>query len=221
MSWLRAMSCAPVRQGMRDILFLGGGGIVRAIISPTTSITSNTSTTTQAANNRASLGAARAGTHWGWASATERDGSQPTGNAPSGPRPPTVLRPFKAESLPIGTRASAAGGPYSEIVEITKHNQNAISGAVEQRSMPQDIHCLRAPRETLQHMERMASMLGRSESEVWAEAARDWLARRDNAIALLDADSSVGLSRLRSRDDRDDEPPPAAPAALPLPLRPV
>ena len=44
-------------------------------------------------------------------------------------------------------------------------------------------------------MAEMAQVMGRSEDEIWAEAAREWLMRRM----------------------RDDEPPPTTPAAAPLP----
>lgn len=39
--------------------------------------------------------------------------------------------------------------------------------------------CLRAPVELLSQMSEAARALGRSESEVWVEAAREWLRRRE------------------------------------------
>lgn len=50
---------------------------------------------------------------------------------------------------------------------------------------------LRVPREVLRLMAEAAWAAGRSEEEIWIEAAREWLRRRT----------------------RDDEPPPTAPAA--------
>jgi hypothetical protein len=50
---------------------------------------------------------------------------------------------------------------------------------------------MRVPREVLRLMAQAAWAAGRSEEEIWIEAAREWLLRRT----------------------RDDEPPPTAPAA--------
>lgn len=57
---------------------------------------------------------------------------------------------------------------------------------------------LRVPRDVLRCMAEAAWAAGRSEEEIWIEAAREWLRRRI----------------------RDDEPPPTTPAAAwPLPPR--
>jgi hypothetical protein len=57
--------------------------------------------------------------------------------------------------------------------------------------------CLRAPVEVLRQMSAAARGLGRSESEVWVEAAREWLRKREGApgappAAAAPAIASVG-----------------------------
>ena len=71
--------------------------------------------------------------------------------------------------------------------------------------------CLRAPVEVLREMSAAARGLGRSESEVWVEAAREWLRRREGepgappAAAAPVVASSVAAPRRISRlwDDID------------------
>jgi len=191
------MTGASERQGARDILFLGGGGVVRALIPGATSPVREDCVVARQPHGDTNLGTARAGTRWAWAAPTERSNSLAQ-QEPSDPIRP-MLRPFNAESRPTPSDTWAhATRPYT---------QNATSGGGAGVA-PQDIHCLRAPRDTMRQMELVAARLGRSESEVWAEAAREWLDHRAGVIMLRD-------------DDRDDEPPPAAPAALPQPLRPT
>ena len=224
MTWLRLMTCAPERQSAGDILFLGGGGVVRAFVSSATSAAARQSQT-----DDTGLGTAHAGTHWGWAISSERNGAQPAAQRTSAPVP-SVLRHFTAESgakHSISVSDSALHNRVGSDHRLDTWSATATTAATSAtvataaHITTPDIHCLRAPRETLRQMKWVAAELGRSESEVWAEAAHEWLARREGAIYLLDDEPCVRLSGSRAvEDDRDDEPPPAAPAALPLPLRP-
>ena len=182
MSWLRLMIPTPERQSAGDILFLGGGSVRTLVPSAAQSSIPTT-------DQRGSLGTARAGTHWTWATPTRSDDAR---------RGPVALptQPF-GEGGPSSRRSAKRDYPWP-----SGHEPASATVAVAQ-----DIHCLRTPRDTMRQMELVAARLGRSESEVWSEAAHEWLARRAGVVMLFD-------------DDRDDDPPPAAPTALPLPLRP-
>ena len=72
--------------------------------------------------------------------------------------------------------------------------------AAEERSEPRRIatsaSAVRIPEGVLRTMRKAAWSAGRTESEIWAEAAREWLMRRA----------------------RDDEPQPPTPAAAALPV---
>lgn len=73
------------------------------------------------------------------------------------------------------------------------------AGAISPTSIRDDGHAvathLIVTRELRAEMAEMALAMGRSEDEIWAEAAREWLIRRM----------------------RNDEPPPTTPAAAPIP----
>jgi hypothetical protein len=59
----------------------------------------------------------------------------------------------------------------------TAPSKNARDGARQQPARRPEAVRLSAPSETLRRMARAARALGRAESDVWVEAAREWLQR--------------------------------------------
>jgi hypothetical protein len=88
---------------------------------------------------------------------------------------------------PLSRRAPATNLPVTLPAARERHERHERHAAVTKR-----VH---VSRELRAEMAQMARALGRSEDEIWAEAAREWLLRRM----------------------RNDEPPPTTPAAASLP----
>ncbi|HEU0027146.1 MAG TPA: hypothetical protein VFQ25_08525 [Ktedonobacterales bacterium] len=78
-----------------------------------------------------------------------------------------------ASSLDVGSLGSAIAGPWSWDERASAPTEVGAHAAPRQ---PAGVR-LNAPARTLRRMAEAASVLGRSESDVWVEAAREWLLR--------------------------------------------
>lgn len=99
----------------------------------------------------------------------------------------SVPRTQPSQTRSLGAATADArwrwASPHAGTVSSATHDENTVAAR------------LIVTRELRADMAEMALAMGRSEDEVWAEAAREWLMRRM----------------------RNDEPPPTTPAAAPSP----
>jgi len=116
---------------------------------------------------------------------------------PSGERV-TSLRPIGGAVSGLGTARAGERWRWAP-VRVELRPQGATTAA-DERSQPRRVatsaSAVRIPEGVLRTMREAAWNEGRTESEIWAEAAREWLMRRA----------------------RDDEPQPPTPAAAALPV---
>lgn len=98
----------------------------------------------------------------------------------------SVSAPAAARSFGVvaggGLGSATAGSQWAwaetpATTPVTTPARAAVAPPV--RVAARDISCVRAPAELLSRMSAMARAQGRSESDVWVEAAREWLRRRE------------------------------------------
>jgi hypothetical protein len=117
---------------------------------------------------------------------------------PSGERMVSV-RPLGGATDAGGLGTARAGDRWRWApvrVELRPRGAGAADGRSEPRRIATSASAVRIPEGVLRTMREAAWSAGRTESEIWAEAAREWLMRRA----------------------RDDEPQPPTPAAAALPV---
>lgn len=85
-----------------------------------------------------------------------------------------------------GLGSAQAGGRWAW-ADAPARPQTAATTTVDVRAAEREGACLRAPVDLLSRMSEAARALGRSESEIWVEAARDWLNRHELALATAPA----------------------------------
>jgi hypothetical protein len=118
------------------------------------------------------LGSAYPGSSWAWATpATQRHHTQPAAVRKPLPAPPTTPMVLPLRSLPVppaqvpGRHAQRFGAPPPAPRALP---QVPVSAARTELPMP---------RALLSAMSEAATIVGRSESDIWADAAREWLQR--------------------------------------------
>ncbi len=110
----------------------------------------------------------------------------------------SVSAPVAAKSFGVAARGglgSASAGSqwmWSE-AHAARPAPAPTSRAIHTAS--RDVSCVRAPVELLCRMSEVARAQGRSESEVWVEAAREWLRRREIEPVTPPAPPATASSR--------------------------
>ena len=199
MSWFTPMALPRQPQSGQEmwlcgsrIVFLGGESI-RALTPP--------------AQSGASLGAAEAAATWQWSQPHRASATASAPAVSSGHDEVVAMQRRWSHEARLAVSERRAEPQYEPQQNFQKPQDTVVgigSATVAHAVDVSDATRLSVPREALRRMAQAAQATNRSESEIWAEAAREWLARRVRSV----------------EDGTDNEPPPAAPAAASLPLRP-
>lgn len=145
------------------------------------------------------LGSAQAGSRWGWAEPQ----TQPPMVASLPATSQGWARPLAPHAWPGTPTAASALAPTWPATTTRRaapsDGASAITRRQEPSSAPNVIAESTAPGLAVAIAEA-AQLLGRDESAIWAEAAREWLGHHLGLVAI-------------GADDAHDDPPPTAPAA--------
>ncbi len=151
------------------------------------------------------LGSAQAGSRWGWAEPQTQPpmvASTPAAPHawPAMPTPTTGLTPAPMWPATASHRAAPSDGASSRALTAPAARSAAPIAIMETTSERAHAIVEGAAPGLAQTIAEAAQLLGRDESVIWAEAAREWLSHHLGLVAI-------------GPDDAHDDPPPTAPAA--------
>ncbi len=112
-------------------------------------------------------------------------------------------------SARVGLGSARTTGQWTWATSVTSERpRSAASPSLSQAAVVRSVAaaegaCVRAPMELLGQMAAAARALGRSESDVWVEAAREWLRRREGEPGAPPAAAALGVSPVSQPRRRD------------------